>query len=152
MINKSDLLLLLTEIQNNGIDCQEEIKKLIKNGISIDIISFINSKRPMDASLFYEKIRKSYNDGHSKLYINLVNEELEVSEILTTLASLQLQILLFVKQLENKPMFLRQMRFDEISKVLYNYSQTNDLIPCQKLLTLFKADLKAFEYIKTDTI
>ena len=49
---------------------------------------------------------------------------------LTTLGSLQLQILLFANKLENKQMFLRHMRFEEISKCLLNYAMTQDLIPC----------------------
>lgn len=43
---------------------------------------------------------------------------------LTTLASLQLQILLYANKLEEKQMFLRHMRFEEISKVLLNYGKT----------------------------
>ena len=45
-------------------------------------------------------------------------------------------------------MFLRHMRFDEISLSLLNYYKTNDIIPCMKCLQAIKADLKAFEYMK----
>ena len=68
--------------------------------------------------------------------------------MLTTLAALNLQILLFAKKLENNEMFLKHSRAEEITRVLNNYYKTYDLRPCNKLLHLIKADLKAFESIR----
>ena len=148
MINRSDCLLLLNELKNNGVDISEVTKELFKSkDISLDVLKFINDNKTLDARLFYEKIRKSYNDHKSKLYLNIVKGDLEPKDVLTCLASLNLQILLYNKNVENSTMFLRHMRFDEIQKVMLNYSLTGDIIPCQKLLNLFKIDLKALEEI-----
>ena len=148
MINRSDCLILLNELKNNGIDTTEVTKELIKvKEPTLEILKFINDNKTLDARLFYEKIRKSYNNHKSKLYLNIVKGNLEPKDILTCLASLNLQILLYNKNVENSTMFLRHMRFEEIQKVLLNYSLTGDIIPCQKLLNLFKLDLKALEEI-----
>ena len=148
-INKQDCLLLLSELQNDGIDCTDVMKELIVQGApTIDILKFINDNRQLDATAFYEKLRKSYNNKKSKLYINIVRGEFkDPKDILTTLASLNLQILLYNKNVKDSTIFLRHCRFEEINMCLYNYSKTYDLIPCQKLLKLVKADLKVLEAV-----
>lgn len=150
MITKQDCLLLLDEIENNGVDTSLALNHLMVNDeVTLSLIKFINDNRQFEANSFYEKIRKSYNDKHSILYKNLVREDMNDSnEVLTTLSSLQLQIFLYMKYVTDKEMFMRHMRVEEISKCITNYSKTFDLIPCLKLLQVIKADLKAFEYIK----
>ena len=96
-------------------------------------------------------IRKNHNQKKSPLYKNIVKEELNnPEEVLTTLASLNLQILLFNKNLEDdkKRLFLNQSRAKEITEVLSNYYDNYDLRPCLKLIYLIKSDIKAFERIK----
>lgn len=148
MISKTDCLLLLFDLKEIGIDCTKQVKHLMTlNTPDIDTIKFINSHKELNVRKFYEKIRKSYNKHKSKLYINIVSEnELNPKELLCCLASLQLQILLYNKQIEDVD-FLKHMRFDEISKCLLTYYNTKDVVPCQKLLKIFKADLKLLEEI-----
>ena len=126
MITKTDLILLLTEIQKDGEDVSKQLKEVITSpSISLDILHFINSRRELTANQFYNHIRKSYNDKRSQLYKNIVKDDFkDPNEILTTLASLNLQILLYCNKLqdEQKPMFLQHMRFSDINKTLYNYS------------------------------
>ena len=75
----------------------------------------------MEVNKFYSYIRKSYNQKRSKLYINIMKEIDDVQEVLTTLASLNLQILLYSKKIDDRQMFLRHARAEEISKVLTIY-------------------------------
>ena len=146
MISKNDLLLILTELQDSGINTTKEFTKVVTSpNVPLDVIKFINDRREMEVSKFYSHIRKSYNNKKSKLYINIVKEIDDVNEVLTTLASFQLQTLLFSKQVEDKQMFLRHSRAEEISKVLSLYFQNYDLTNCLKLLRLIKADIMAFE-------
>lgn len=148
MINRSDCLILLNELKEKGVDTSEVIKEVFKSKEpTLEIIKFINDNKTLEARMFYEKIRKSYNDKRSNLYINIVKGDLESKDVLTCLASLNLQILLYSKNVDNSKMFLRHMRFEEIQKVMLNYYLTGDIIPCQKLLSLFKLDLKALEEI-----
>lgn len=149
MITKNDCLLLLTMIPQS-----EELNKMVQHtlkstSVDLRVVKFINEHRPLDANIFYEKIRKAYNNKKSMLYKNIVtcDEEDCSNTVLTTLAALNLQILLFTKEVENDKMFLSHMRFEEITESLLNYSKTYDLIPCIKVLQLIKADLKAFEFI-----
>ena len=100
MITKSDLILLLTNLQEEGIDVQKELRQTFQTNDLMPILKFINSKRQLSATEFYTHIRKSYNHKKSVLYKNIVSEEIaEAEDVLTTLASLNLQILLFCKKL-----------------------------------------------------
>lgn len=147
-ITKQECLNLLFELKDNNIDCTKQIKQLlVMNEPTIDIIKFINDHQELDLRKFYEKLRKSYNNKHSKLYINIVKyNELDGNELICCMGALLQQILLFNKTLNNTE-FLRQARFNEILSCLRNYYETRDLISCQKLLGLVKADLKVLEEI-----
>lgn len=149
MISRTDCILLLTELQNKGIDVQKQLYDVLnKQELDIDTLKFINKNRQLDLTAFYNKIRKSYNQKHSSLYKNLVIEELkDPNESLTTLSALLTQLLLFSKTVENKQMFLRHARASEITKVLNNYFVSYDLTNCLKLIKLIKADIKVLESI-----
>ena len=126
------------------------IKRALRsNDVDIEVVKFINNHRQLDVNAFYEKIRKSYNNKKSNLYKNIVTcDEVDCTEtVLTTLAALNLQILLFIDTVIDSKMFMSHTRFEEINQVLLNYSRTYDLVPCIKVLQIIKADLKAFEYI-----
>lgn len=148
MLRKNDCLMLLTELETLGYDVNTQMKKLMMSKeLSLDVIKFINDCRPLDVTEFYNHLRINYNKKKSKLYINIVKEIDEPDEVLTTLASLNLQILLYGKNVEDKQLFYSHTRADEITKVLNNYYTTYDISSCVKLLKLIKADLKALEEI-----
>jgi len=148
MITKNDALILLTDLKEHGVDVTVQFKELIKSTQpSLEVIKFINDHRELEVTKFYEKLRKSYNNKKSSLYINIVREKYDdPKDVLTTLASLNLQILLFSKHVEDISMFLRHTRFDEIQKCMLLYAKNADIIPARQLLGLVKADLKALEY------
>lgn len=140
--------MLLSDLKANGIEVNSQMKLVLKSTeVPLDVIRFINQKRELALSEFYQKLRRSYNQKKNKLYINIVKEDQkDPKEVLTTLAALNLHILLFAKSLtENVDIFLRQARFQEINQCLCNYANTGDLIACQKLLKCIKADLKCLE-------
>ena len=152
MISKSDCILLLTELQNKGIDVKDELTKVINSAnVTLDNLKFINDNRQLDLTDFYTHIRKSYNQKHSSLYKNIVIEDLkDPNDSLTTLSALLTQILLFSKKVNNKQMFLRHARCNEITSVLTNYFKTYDLTNCLKMLKIIKIDLKALESINNN--
>lgn len=148
MIQKQDLILLLTELQENGIEVKPQLNKVISSqSIPLDVLKFINDNRLLEVTNFYKHIRKNYNNKKSKLYKNIVGEIKDPNDILTTLASFALQTLLYSSKVDNKPMFLKHARFEEVEKCLANYAKTYDLVTCQKLLYLIRSDLKAVESI-----
>ena len=123
------MYLLLAELQDRGIDTKQQTIDLAKSqSIPMDILKFINDNRQLDLTCFYEKIRKSYNHKKSNLYINIVKDIDDPNEVLTTLSALLTQILIFSKNVENKQMFLSHARADDISKVLYSYFKTYNLV------------------------
>lgn len=149
MIKKTDCLLLLTELQENGLDVKDQINKLMRTSdLNLDVLKFINDTRPLEVTQFYERLRHNYNKKKSDLYINIVKEITNPEEVLTTLASLNLQILLYGKHIENKQMFFAHARAEELTRVLNNYYRTYDITNAINLLRLYKADLKALESIK----
>ena len=151
MISKSDIVLLLTDLSNRGFNVTEEISQLYKSDqIPLNLLRKINQYKPLDVLNFYEKLRKSYNNKKSKLYINIMksDEEQAISpkSVLTTLSSLLNQILQF--QCDDLVMFYDHARANEITKVLKIYFDTYNIEPAKKLLSLFKADIKVLEMIK----
>jgi hypothetical protein len=149
MISKNDLMLLLIDLKSKGIDTDTQVNTLMSNPqLPIEVVKFINDNRQLDLFKFYEHIRKSYNKKKSNLYINIVKEIEEPTEVLTTLSAMLTQLLLFSKQVDNKQMFLRHARANDITKVLSLYFNNYDLTNCIKLLRIIKADIKALESIK----
>ena len=149
MITKNDCLILLSDIEKKGIDTSATINELLSNGMTLNVIKFINDNRQLDVSAFYEKIRKSYNQKKSNLYGNIVKENYEdANKVLTTLTALLNQILLYSKNVQDRQMFLKHSRAKDITKVLNGYFTTWDITNCIKLLRLIKVDLKALESVK----
>lgn len=151
MITKQDVLLLLIGLRDSGVDVKEQMTQQVKASEPlIDVLKFINDNRQLDLTNFYIKVRKSYNNKKSKLYINIVKETEDVKEVLTTLSALLTQILLYEKNVEDKAMFYQHARAEEITKVLQNYFKTYDLTPCIKLIKIIKADIKVCESFYRD--
>lgn len=147
-LKKTDLLLLLTELQDSGTDVNNQINLLMKSPtVPLEVIKFINDNREMEITRFYEHIRKSYNDKKSKLYINIVKEIDDPQEVLTTLSSLLNQILLWNKRVENKQLFLDNSRAKEITLVLNNYFRNYDITQALTLIRLIKSDIKCLESV-----
>ena len=148
MITRNDLLILLKDLEDRGIDTTNAITELMTStSISLDVLKLINDNRQLDLLDFYEKIRKNYNKKKSNLYINIVKEIEEPNEVLTTLSAMLTQILLFSKGVSDKQMFLRHARANDICKVLGLYFSNYDLTNCLKLLRVIKADICACEHI-----
>lgn len=148
MITKNDCLILLSDLQDRfNIEVPKKYiqKVLLSDQVSVEVVQYINSQRQLDLSNFYQKIRKSYNNKKSNLYINIVKEITDPDEVVITLSAMLTQILLFSKSVDNKLMFLRHARADDISKVLSIYFTTFNVESCIKLLQLIKADLKVLE-------
>ena len=152
MLKKNDLILLLTQLQSEGEDVSPQLREVVTSSeIPVDVVKFINDRRQLDVTGFYEQLRKSYNNKRSSLYINLVREDVrEPQEVLITLASLNLQILLYAKHLDSPQMFLSHSRAEEITRVLNNYYRTYDLRPILALRDLVRSDLKVFESINRE--
>lgn len=149
MITRTDCILLLSDLEERGIDTTAILKETLKNAEpTLTTIKFINDNRELALAQFYEKIRKSYNKKKSNLYINIVKEIKTPNEVLTTLSALLTQILLFSNGVEDREMFLRHSRAYEISRILTNYFKSYDLTNCVKLLKVIKADIKALEMIR----
>lgn len=153
MITKSDILILLDEQSEKGVNIDRYLQELYQTtSIPISVIKFLNDNRSFDVAQFYEKIRRSYNKKKSDLYINIVKELDNVEDVLTTLSSYVLQANIFAKKLDDdaKEMFYRSSRLEEVTGVLNNYYKTYDIDKCIRLLSLLKADIKLFEGLKED--
>ena len=136
-------------MQEQGLEVSDKLKQLVTStSIPMQVLKFINDNRQLDLLGFYEKLRVNYNKKRSNLYINIVKEIEEPQEVLITLSAMLTQILLYSRQLDNKQLFLKHSRADDITKVLQNYFKTYDITNALRLMKLIKADLKALESIK----
>lgn len=149
MLQKTDLILLLTNIQEEHpeVDVKEYVDMAIRTpGINLEVLKFINGIRPLEVQAFYEKLRKSYNDKRSNLYINIMkSDETEIKDVMVIMTSLLNQIMIFANKTEEKQIFLKHARADEITKAILIYLTQYDIAPSVKLLQLIKADLKTLK-------
>lgn len=149
MITKNDCLTLLVSLEDKGINIDKPMKKLITaKEIPIDVLKFILTNRGIEVANFYEMLRKKHNQKKSPLYHNIVKEITDVDEIITTLTCLLVQISLYSKKLTtNKEIFQREIRAEEITRVLNSYYKTGEFDQCLTLIKLLKTDLIVLEYI-----
>ena len=149
MLQKQDLILLLTEMQENGAEVSDQLRKVVSSAnIPIDVLKYINDNRQMDVASFYERIRKNYNNKRSDLYKNIVKDIDDPLEVIITLSAYALQVILYSKHIENEQMFFKHTRIEEVTRVLNNYYNSYDVTSAMKLLRLIKVDVKAFESIR----
>lgn len=149
MITKNDCLSIMVSLEDRGINIDQQMKKLLTSKeIPIETLKFILDNRGIEVANFYEMLRKKHNQKKSPLYRNIVKDITDPEEVLTTLACLLVQITLYSKKLpDNKEIFQREVRAEEISRVLNNYYSTGMLDSCIALMKLLKSDLLVLEHI-----
>ena len=149
MITKNDCLTTLVMLEDRGINVNSYMKKLIvSKEIPVEVLKFILDNRGIEVANFYEMLRKKHNQKKSPLYVNILKDTHEPDELVTTLSCLLVQINLYNKKLEvNKDIFLREVRAEEITRVLNSYYTTGSIESCLKLLQLLRADLVVLEHI-----
>lgn len=149
MITKNDCLTILVSLEDLGLDIDKPMKRLITSKeIPIEVLKFILDNRGIEVANFYEMLRKKHNQKKSPLYHNIVKDITNTDEIITTLACLLVQITLYSNKLTtNKEIFQREVRAEEITRVLNNYYSTGEFSQCIALLKLIKTDLIVLEHI-----
>ena len=149
MITKNDCLSILTKLDESGVSgVNSYVRKLVvARDIPLEVLKFISDNRGLEVSKFYEMLRKSHNQKKSPLYTNILKEIEDPQEVVTTLSCLLTQILLYGKKLENKDQFFREVRAEELTRVLNNYFKTGLYEECLHLIKVLKSDLLVLEYI-----
>jgi len=149
MITKNDCLSILTKLDESGVsDVNPYVRKLVvARDIPLEVLKFIHDNRGLEVSKFYEMLRKSHNQKKSPLYTNILKDIEDPQEVVTTLSCLLTQILLYGKKLENADQFFREVRAEELTRVLNNYFKTGLYEECLNLIKLLKSDLLVLEYI-----
>ena len=151
MLQNSDLILLLTELEEQGAkDAKKYIRQAIaERSVPLDALKFVNSCRQLDVVSFYEHIRRNHNEKKSPLYKNIVQGDAQTAKALTTLHALLLQVSLFGSKLEDadRAQFYKHVRAEEIADVLRRYYKEYNMTDVLKILKLIRADVMAFEYV-----
>ena len=149
MITKNDCLSILTKLDESGVsDVNPYVRKLVvARDIPLEVLKFISDNRGLEVSKFYEMLRRSHNQKKSPLYTNILKEVDDPQEVVTTLSCLLTQILLYGKKLENRDQFFREVRAEELTRVLNNYFKTGLYEECLNLIKVIKSDLLVLEYI-----
>lgn len=148
MLNKSDCMSILIKLEDQGVDINAQMKKLIlAKDIPIDVLKFIAEKQGLEAVKFYEMLRKSYNNKKSKLYKNIL-DDINIEDVCVILSSLLLQIALYSSKLtDTKNSFLQEIRANEISEALADFYKSDNIEKCLAVLTAVKTDLLVLEYL-----
>lgn len=149
MITKNDCLTILVSLEDKGINIDKPMRKLVTSKeIPMEVLKFILDNRGSEVANFYEMLRKKHNQKKSPLYHNIVKDIKDTDEIITTLSCLLVQIALYSKKLpSNKEIFQREVRAEEITRVLNNYYSTGEFGQCLALLRLLKTDMLVLEHI-----
>ena len=149
MITKNDCLTVLVSLEDKGLNIDAIMKKLLTSkDIPVEVLKFIMENRGIEVANFYEMLRKKHNQKKSPLYYNIVKEITDPDDIITTLACLLVQITLYSKKLQtNREIFQREVRAEEITRVLNTYYSTGSLDQCIALIKLLKTDLLVLEHI-----
>lgn len=152
MITKDNCMSILVKLSDSGVDkiaVNKHIKTLMmsRGEIPLDVLRFISNNRGIEVANFYEVLRKSHNEKKSPLYTNIVRDITEPQNILTTLSSFLTQIFLYGRKLDDPELFYKEVRAEEVSRVLNEYCATGNIDTCEKMLRLLKADLLVLEYV-----
>jgi len=149
MITKNDCLSILAKLDETGVKGVNPYMKklLVSRSIPLEVLKFISDNRGLEVSHFYEMLRKSHNQKKSPLYTNILKEIDDPQEVITTLSCFLTQILLYSKKLDNRDQFFREVRAEEVTRVLNNYFNTGLYEECLSLIKLLKSDLLVLEYI-----
>lgn len=149
MITKNDCLSILVKMEDNGIiGVDPYIKKLlIAKEIPFEVLRFISQNRGIEVEKFYEMLRKKHNQKKSPLYTNILKEINDVNDVIVTLTCLMTQITLYGSKLSETSSFYKEVRAEEISRVLNEYFKTDVADTCVALLKLIKSDILVLDYI-----
>ena len=149
MITKNDCLTILVSLEDRGIDINGQMKRLLSSKeIPLDVLKFILVNKGSEVANFYEMLRKKHNQKKSPLYMNIVREVVDPEEVVTTLTCLLVQVSLYSRKLPaNKDIFNREVRAEEITRVLNDYYSTGTLDSCMALIKLLRSDLLVLEHI-----
>lgn len=149
MITKNDCLTILVALEDKGVNIDKPMRKLVTTkDIPMEVLKFILDNRGIEVANFYEMLRKKHNQKKSPLYHNIVKDIDDVDEVITTLTCLLVQIALYSKKLHaNREIFQREVRAEEITRVLNSYYRTGEFDQCLALIKLLKADLLVLEHI-----
>ena len=149
MITKNDCLSILTKLDESGVSGVNPYvhKLVVARDIPLEVLKFISDNRGLEVSKFYEMLRRSHNQKKSPLYTNILKEVDDPQEVVTTLSCLLTQILLYGKKLESRDQFFREVRAEELTRVLNNYFKTGLYEECLNLIKVIKSDLLVLEYI-----
>jgi len=152
MLQVNDLILILTDMDASGDEgAKEHLMRALRSPlVSNDTLKYINDRRPLDVTKFYERVRKNYNDKRSNLYKNIVRDIEDPEDAISTLSAFLLNLFLYSKHVEesNKALFFKHVRAEEVSRVLNRFYKDYDITSAIKLLRLIKADLVCFETIE----
>jgi hypothetical protein len=148
MITKNDCMSILIKLEDRGVNIDNYMRKLVvSKEIPLEVLKFISQHRGIEVADFYEMLRKKHNQKKSPLYLNIVKEVSTLDDVITTLVCLLTQITLYSNKLDNKDSFLKEVRAEEITRVLNEYFKEGTYDTCIALLKIIKSDLLVLEYI-----
>lgn len=148
MITKNECISMLMNLEKAGIKVDDQIRKVLTSKtIPLETLQFISTNQGLEAVKFYEMIRRNHNQKKSKLYTSILSGSRSEEDLVTTLTSFLQQIALYSRKLKDteKILFLKEIRAEEVSRVLHQYFKDGNYETCNSLINAIKCDLLVLE-------
>lgn len=148
MIDKQYCYKLLYEQKSMGCDCDNLIKELaLSVNVPKNVIQFLNDKRKIDVTLFFESLRERNKRRTNKLYSTLLKEEDNIPELSKALSSYITQCFIFTEAMDEvkKHEILEQLRVKEVVNALNSYLTNKDIKPILNVCKSISSDIKMLE-------
>ena len=145
MISKYDAYQKLFSIKNRGVNVVPILKELA----SLDepnkkILEFILTHESIDQEEFYQSLRGKNNSKQSRLYSQLLKEDVSDYELSKSVSSLITQVIIFSESMDtaDRSKFYRHMRLQECMDALNDYLMSMSPVKLREIKTSIVKDIK----------
>lgn len=145
MITKQEAYQKLFTIKNRGVDVIPVLKELtMLDEPNRKILEFIMTYETIDQEEFYQTLRGKNNSKRSRLYSQLLKEEVSDYELSKSVSSLITQVLIFSESMsdQDKFKFYSHMRLKDCMDAVSDYAMSMNPIKLREIKASIVKDIK----------
>lgn len=145
MIDKYDAYQKLFTIKNRGVDVVPMLKELASlEEPSKAVLEFIMKHDKIDQEEFYQALRGKNNSKRSRLYSQLLKEDISDYELSKSVSSLITQVIIFSESMSNQDRvkFYSHMKLKECIDALNDYLMSMNPMKLREMKTSIVKDIK----------
>lgn len=145
MITKQEAYQKLFMIKNRGVDVISVLKELtMLDEPSKNILEFIMTYDKIDQAEFYQSLRGKNNSKHSRLYSQLLKEDIDDYNLSKSISSLVTQVIIFSESMsdQDKFKFYSNMKIKECIEALNDYLTNMNPVKLREIKFNIVKDIK----------